>query len=381
MSTKRISVGITGQKGFLGSHLQNFLQIQKDIKLINFKKHYFNNINKLSNFTNKCDYIVHLAALNRHENQNFIYDTNIELTEKLIKACRLNKFKKHIIFSSSIQHKNLSQYGKSKNKCSEILKSWSNENHGYFTNLVIPNIFGPFGKPFYNSFVSTFCYQLINGAEPNIDKNNKIKLIYVGTLVEKIYKIIQKNNFKKENGINCSEIELNYDKNEYVSVILKLLKSYDTLYRNEMIIPSIETQFELNLFNTYRSFLPTNYFPKIYTQHTDKRGSFTELVRSNNHGQFSFSITKPGIIRGQHFHTRKVERFMVVDGKAEIKLRKIGTNDIIVYHFDGNKPQYVDIPIWHTHYIKNIGKKDLVTLFWVNEHYDEKNPDTYFEEV
>lgn len=381
MSIRQICVGITGQQGFLGSHLQNFLQLQKDIKLISFKKQYFKNIDKLSNFTDRCDFIIHLAALNRHENQNFIYDTNIELTEKLIKACNLNKSKKHIIFSSSIQNKNSTQYGKSKNKCTEIFKSWTNKNHGYFTNLIIPNIFGPFGKPYYNSFIATFCHQLINGVEPNIDKDNKIKLIYVSTLVEEIYNIIQKYQNKEENDSNFSEIELNYDKNEYVSIILKLLKSFDDLYRINMTIPSIDKEFELNLFNTYRSFLPTNYFPKKFTQHIDERGSFTELVRSNNQGQFSYSITKPGITRGQHFHTRKVERFMVIDGKAVIKLRKIGTSDIIIYHFDGNNPQCVDIPIWHTHYIKNIGKRDLVTLFWVNEHYDENDPDTYFEEV
>tara|TARA_A100001234_G_scaffold208550_1_gene206702 strand:- start:185 stop:1093 length:909 start_codon:yes stop_codon:yes gene_type:complete len=301
--------------------------------------------------------------------------------KKLIDACELSRRKKHIIFSSSIQIKNESMYSKSKLEGARLFKDWAERSGNSFTNLIIPNIYGPFGKPFYNSFISTFCYQLINEKPPVIDEDRKVKLIYVGSVVEKIYNII-KNDEKFEKKIfNYKDIEIEYDKKKYVSEVLSMLKKFDNQYKKRDLIPNLSSNFKLSLFNTYRSYLPTEYFPKKHIQNIDYRGKFVELVRSDNLGQFSYSITKPGILRGQHFHTKKVERFIVIGGTAIIRLRKVGSDEIIEYHLDGNNPSYVDIPIWHTHNIENVGTDSLITLFWVNEHFDNDNPDTFFEEV
>ena len=144
----------------------------------------------------------------------------------------------------------------------------------------------------------------------------------------------------------------------------------------------LKTHFDLNLFNTFRSYIDyENVFPKTYKFHEDNRGTFIEIVKTNGQGQISFSTTKAGITRGNHFHTRKIERFSVIKGKALIQLRKIGTTEVFNYYFSGEEPAYVDMPIWYTHNIKNIGEEELYTIFWINEFYDANDPDTYFEAV
>ena len=135
-------------------------------------------------------------------------------------------------------------------------------------------------------------------------------------------------------------------------------------------------------FNTFRSYIDyKTFYPQLYKNNIDDRGSFIEVLRSNSQGQYSFSTTKPQVIRGGHFHTRKIERFSVIRGKALIQLRKIGTTEVFDYYLSGEDPAYVDMPIWYTHNIKNIGEEELYTMFWINEFYDANNPDTFFEKV
>jgi UDP-2-acetamido-2,6-beta-L-arabino-hexul-4-ose reductase len=147
-------------------------------------------------------------------------------------------------------------------------------------------------------------------------------------------------------------------------------------------IPSLNNVFERNLFNTFRCFIPLQkHFPVKFIQHKDSRGEFVEVIRLNTGGQVSFSTTLPGVTRGNHFHTRKIERFAVIKGKAMIQLRQIGTDEVLNFELNGQEPAYVDMPIWYTHNIKNIGNEDLYTIFWINECYDPNDPDTWFENV
>ena len=167
-----------------------------------------------------------------------------------------------------------------------------------------------------------------------------------------------------------------------VSEILNLLKNYKTEYQDKGEIPTINNSFELNLFNTFRCYMDIeNHFPVKFTEHTDSRGNFVEIIRLGIGGQVSFSTTVPGITRGNHFHTKKIERFAVIKGKALIQLRRIGTDDVLDFYLDGDEPAYVDMPIWYTHNIKNIGDEVLYTNFWINESYNPENADTYFVEV
>lgn len=376
-----IKVGITGQSGFIGSHLFNFLGLKDNIKRIPFKRDFFENAEDLENFVSQCDVIIHLAAVNRHANPETLYDTNISLIEKLISACSTTEAKPHILFSSSTQEEGETAYGKSKYEGRRLLEDWARKNDAKFTGLIIPNVYGPFGNPYYNSVIATFCHQLTHDEKPEIHVDGTLKLIYVNELVDLIFRIIT----DEVDGIvydhKISEYHVPDSATAKVSEILSILTEYKDYYMEKGCIPDINDSFRLNLFNTFRCYMPDDHFPCFYQKHEDNRGEFVEMIRANSTGQSSYSLTKPGITRGDHFHTRKAERFAVFKGKALIQLRKIGTNKVIEYKLDGKNPSFVDIPVWHTHNIVNIGDEDLYTFFWINELYDPEDPDTYFEKV
>lgn len=376
-----LKIGITGQAGFVGSHLHTTLSLDENVELVHFERAYFENESALGGFVKKCDAIVHLAAMNRHDDQSVIYRTNLELVDKLIAACNLESAHPHIIFSSSSQETRDNLYGKSKKEGKEKFMQWASGSNGKFTSLTIPNVFGPFGKPNYNSVVATFCHKVANGEEPTIITDGEVGLIYINELVQLFSAVLRNSVATKSIGKNSFELQIEPNHFKKVSEILALLNQYKADYVENGIFPNLEDAFEKALFNTFRCYVPQEHYPVKYTKHTDPRGSFVEIARTQTSGQFSFSTTVPGITRGNHFHTRKAERFAVISGKALIQLRKIGTDEIIDYYLDGEEPAYVDMPIWHTHNIKNIGEEELITLFWINEPYDPKDPDTYFEDV
>lgn len=369
-------IGITGQEGFVGKHLYHTLGLfTEEFERVPYNKSIFENENELDAFVSQCDVIVHLAAVNRHESEQVIYETNVGLVNKLIAALERTGSKAHILISSSTQEERDNLYGKSKKEGREALVNWANTNGGKVTGLIIPNVFGAFGKPFYNSFIATFCYQLTHNQTPNVANDGEVKLIYVQELVAVILKEIRKGESKAQYFVEPTAVKK-------VSEVLALLEEYKAQYFEKGEIPALNTPFELNLFNTYRSYMDyATHFPVKFTQHTDPRGAFVEVIRLGIGGQCSFSTTVPGITRGNHYHTRKIERFAVIKGKALIQLRKIGTDEVLDFYLDGNEPAYVDMPIWYTHNIKNIGEEELYTIFWINEPYNPEDADTYFEEV
>jgi UDP-2-acetamido-2,6-beta-L-arabino-hexul-4-ose reductase len=369
-------LGITGQSGFIGSHIFRMAALQKDIyENIIFDKSFFNDEDLLDAFVLNCDIIIHLAGLNRHKDQDVIYQTNIILTNQLIASLKRTKSKAKVIFSSSKQEGLDNLYGQSKRDCRKLLETWANEFNGKFTGLIIPNVFGPFCKPYYNSVIATFCYQLTNNQIPQINTDRHLELIYIGDLVGEILDIAKKEELD-------AFMEVLSTHTIKVSEILNLLEGFKNEYVDRGIIPTLNGQLELNLFNTFRSYINIkDIFPRKLTQHIDSRGSFVEIIKLNIGGQISFSTTKPGVVRGNHFHTRKIERFSVIKGLALIQLRKIGELEVLDLNLSGDEPSYVDMPVWYAHNIKNIGDEDLYTVFWINEFYDENNPDTYLEVV
>jgi len=372
----KIRVGITGQEGFVGQHLFNTLGLYTDeFERINYDKDFFKDAKALEEFVSKCDVIVHLAAMNRHNDQEVLYTTNIDLVKKLIIALENTKSKAHVLFSSSSQEERDNHYGKSKKEGRELLANWAFNANGIFTGLVIPNVFGPFGNPYYNSFIATFSHQLTHNEQPKIEVDGEVKLIYVAELV-----IIIINEIRSKSGKSLFSIP--HSSINKVSDILDLLENFKAQYFNLGIIPELKTSFELNLFNTFRCYINIKeHYPVQFIKHTDPRGAFVEIIRLNVGGQISFSTTVPDITRGNHYHTRKIERFAVIKGKALIQLRRIGTDEVLDFYLDGESPSYVDMPIWYTHNIRNIGAEELYTNFWINEFYDPNDPDTYFEEV
>lgn len=374
-------IGITGQAGFVGNHLYTTLSLDDNIQLIPFNRSFFNDSNALGNFVAQCDTIVHLAAMNRHEDMNVIYNTNIGLVDALIKACKNKKVTPHIIFSSSSQEVRDNLYGKSKKEGKEKLVAWAAETGGKFSSLTIPNVFGPFGKPNYNSVVATFCHKVTHGEEPTIIQDGEVGLIYINELVSIFINTINNTITSKKIADSSFEVTIEPTSKNKVSTILALLNRFKKDYMGNGIFPSLGDPFEKALFNTFRCYVPEDHYPVKFTKHTDPRGSFVEIARTQTSGQFSYSTTVSGITRGNHFHTRKAERFAVISGKALIQLRKIGTDKVIDYYLDGSEPAYVDMPIWYTHNIKNIGDEELITLFWINEPYNPEDADTYFEDV
>ena len=394
-----LRIGITGQPGFVGTHLYNFLGLQKDVQRVPFKDAFFDSEKALQNFVKQCDVIVHLAAMNRHPDPQILYETNINLVKKLISACEATQSTPHILFSSSTQEERDNLYGKSKSEGRKLLEAWAERNNTYFTGLIIPNVFGPFGKPYYNSFIATFCHQLTHGEQPRIDVDGAVKLIYVGELVQEFWKQIKRTQITQmrqmgtDNEISEDQsnprhprstirYEVPHTSEVKVSTVLDLLDGYKENYFGKGIIPNLDNAFEKNLFNTFLCYIDhKTFFPFHLTKHADERGSFVETVKLNSGGQVSFSTTVPGVTRGNHFHTRKAERFAVIKGKARIQLRKIGTEEVLNFELDGENPGFVDMPVWYTHNITNTGDEELYTIFWINEHYHPEDSDTYYENV
>lgn len=375
-----MKIGITGQPGFVGTHLFNTLNLYKDkFQTIPFEDSFFADKAKLENWVKQCDVIIHLAALNRHNDPEVIYKTNLGLVQQLIDAMKNTQSTPHVLFSSSTQEERDNLYGRSKKEGRLLFERWAAENNARFTGLVIPNVFGPFGNPYYNSVIATFCHQLTHNEQPKIDVDGELKLIYVGELVTLI---LDKITTAGRDADNVSQLVVPHTSTTKVSELLQKLEGFKSNYFEKGIIPDLNNTFDRNVFNTFLCYIDhKSFFPFHLKKNTDDRGSFVETVRLNSGGQVSFSTTVPGITRGNHFHTRKAERFAVIKGKALIELRKIGTTEVLSFELDGDKPSFVDMPIWHTHNIKNIGDEELYTIFWINEFFDASDADTFFEIV
>jgi len=363
-------IGITGVDGLLGWHLRCFLYSRKDMLVRGAGRDVFASPERLKEFAASCDAIVHLAGMNRGPDAEVVA-TNVALTESLLAACDAAGAAPHIVFSSSTRIFAGTPYGESKKKCAALISEWAVKRGARFTNLVLPNIFGEGGKPFYNSAVSTFCYQLANGQEPKIIEDNEIDILHAQRVAALVFAALEQG--------NSGELSPKGDIFR-VSALLARLKTLAADY-SEQIFPDLSSPSDLDLFNTYRSYLFPARYPVSIAKRSDERGSVIEAVKGRVGGQTFFSTTVPGVTRGHHYHTRKIERFLVVKGSALVKVRKLFSRDTAEFRVDGEHPGYIDMPALHTHSITNTGKSELITLFWTNEIFDPEMPDTYPETV
>jgi len=348
-----MKIAITGEKGFLGYHLTQYYKWIKKYEVIKLGRNYLNNIRLLKD----CDLLIHCAGVNKGKS---VYQDNISLAQNLVNALNNHNIQIDIKFTSSIQEDSNNRYGNSKIKSKNILADYCNTNNTNFESYKIPNMFGPFGKPNYNSFISTFCYNLINNIKVKYN-NNLVSLCYVYDVIKSI-----------DSNIEFNPITIS------VSEIYSKLNSFHKDY-SQGIIPDLNNKFNKDLFNTYRSFSPSLF---KFKKHLDDRGHLVELVKGKgSETQLFFSTTKTNITRGNHFHFKKIERFCVLSGKAKIIIRKVGDIKKNQYIINGDDNKVIDMPILHTHNITNIGNEDLVCVFWVNEIFNPINTDTYFEKV
>ena len=365
---------ISGYNGFLGKHLIRRLKCLKEEFDIDVLTKADFESNKLIKKISPNDIIFHFAGVNRDINDSVVFKKNNTLNESLLSALKKVKFKGKLLFTSSVQENSGILYGKAKKNARLKFEEYSNSLGYKFYGIIAPNIFGPFCKPNYNSFIATFSSMLINKKNPSIDNDKEVSLIYVNDFIDEITKILNDDNELK--------LKKSLIYNYTISEVLIKLNKFNDIYCKYGQIPDVESHFDLCLFNTFRSYINiSSFFPRSHKEHNDDRGSFSELSRVFSQGQTSFSITKKGVIRGNHFHTRKIERFSVIRGKAKIELREILSDKKFEFILDGAKPSYIDIPVWHIHNIQNFGDEDLITVFWINEHYNEDTADTYLENV
>jgi len=221
----------------------------------------------------------------------------------------------------------------------------------------------------------------VNNIKCTANNDNDVNLLYIDDLISKIVSIIFEI-IDSPNEIFLQEIsDFEFIENSSVNKVLNILQNQWYDYANN-IIPNISSKFDYNLFNTLRSFVDyKEYFPICLKKNIDQRGFFSEIIKTKGQGQLSISTSNVGVTRGNHFHTRKIERFIVTQGTALVNLRKIDSKETLSFVLNGNNLEFIDIPIWYTHNIKNVGDDTLLTLFWINEFYDPNNTDTYFLEV
>jgi len=367
-------VGITGAYGFFGWYFRTYLySLGSEVSEIRLAdKSTFSDTAILENFVTGLDVIFHLAGVNRAKKETLL-PGNTKPASELVNALTRTGSSATVVFTSSIHAVNPTTcYGEAKMHAAEILRRWASESGNRFINLIIPHVFGEYCKPFYNSGVATICYQITHQQEPEVNPNGKLELVYIQDLVELVYSLYPKE-ISGDYRVRGFEIS--------VPSLVAKLRDFEEDYLDNLQIPDLGDDFSRNLFNTFRSFIDEDSRIQFPTLHSDNRGWLVETVRAGSGGQCFVSSTQPGITRGNHYHRRKVERFFVLQGTAEIKMRKLFSDDVFSYSLDGSRPAFIDIPTLYTHNITNSGDEELITLFWADELFDPDNPDTFYEEV
>lgn len=366
---------ITGSNGFIGKNLVSTLETMNHIEILKFDKEH--TLSQLKALTQNCDFVIHLAGVNRPDNIDEFYEGNATLTELLCQYLNENKNNAPILMTSSIQANLDNDYGKSKRAAELILEKHYGENAAPVYIYRLPNLFGKWSRPFYNSVVATWCYQIARGEMITVtDEDIELTFVYIDDLIREIVQHLVGNRILDENLYYEVEAREKIRLGDLASVIKSFKSS-----RESLMIPNMNHVLTRKLYSTYLTYMPTDDFSYFLTSHEDQRGSFTEFAKAPQFGQVSVNISKPGITKGNHWHHSKNEKFLVVKGTGCIQLRDIFSLEIIEYHVSDQKLEVVDIPPGYTHNIINAGDTDLVTLMWVNELYDELHPDTYYQEV
>lgn len=362
------NIAMTGGRGFLGWHTRAALY-EKGIEasLVPVGENFDSSQAKQA--INGAEKLIHIAGINRAEDDE-IREGNLLFARQLVDTLlTVENPPKVIVYADSTQAGNGSVYGEAKLAAGEILREAAEKLGAEFVDVRLPNLFGEHGRPFYNAVTATFCHLLVKGGTPTVENDKELTLLHAQDAADLLI------------GNRELEHQEKLEQKETVSGLLEKLKEIDRIYRRGEI-PDISDQFMRNLFNTYRSyvFMSRPEFPLI--KHADARGSFSEIIRTHGGtGQTSFSTTVPGVLRGGHYHRRKVERFLVLSGKARISLRQMFTDEVLHFDVTGDGPVAIDMPTMWTHSIENTGDEALLTNFWTDDHFDPDNPDTIVEAV
>lgn len=369
-----MNILITGANGFIGKNLIAELKNQQLGTILPYDIDTADYL--LDEYCSKADFVFHLAGVNRPKNEEEFMEGNFGFTSRLLSKLKQAKNSSPIMISSSIQAALDNPYGRSKKAGEELLQSYQMETGAKTYIYRFSNLYGKWSRPNYNTVVATFCYKVTRSEEVNVNNpDSVIELSYIDDVVKELIKCLK--GIPSNDGYFCYVPEV-----DRISVgdLKELIVSFKES-RENLTVPDFSKRIEKNLYSTYLSFLPETDFSYELKMNSDNRGSFTEFIRTNNRGQVSINISKPGITKGNHWHHTKNEKFLVVSGEGVIRFRKIDSEEIIEYFVSGDKLEVVDIPVGYTHNIENIGKTEMVTVMWVNEPFNPEQPDTYFMEV
>ena len=399
-----MNILVTGAKGFVGRNLAENLKCIRDGKNTTrtelkideiFEYDLESTKEQLFYYCERADFVFNLAGVNRPNDEGEFMKGNFGFASELLEALKRYKNTCPVMLSSSVQATlagrfQTSEYGKSKLAGEELFFDYSRETGAKVLVYRFPNLFGKWCRPNYNSAVATFCYNTANDLPLTInDRNTVLELLYIDDLVEGLLDALEgKAQYCEYDGVEAKgEKDGRY---AYIPVTHKVTlgEIADTLEEfktqpESLIIPEIPAgSFAKKLYSTYLSYLPKEKVSFPLKMNVDNRGSFTELLKTTNCGQFSVNISKPGITKGEHWHNTKWEFFIVVSGKALIQERKIGTDEILEFYVSGEKIEAVHMLPGYTHNIINLSDtEDLITLMWANESFDKNRPDTFFEKV
>jgi len=362
---------VTGSNGFIGKNLIVVLKRKRDVEIKAFDTE--DTIDALTAHLKEVDIVFHLAGVNRPKDEKEFQTGNIGLSKVICDTLLKIGKKPFILFSSSIQASLDNHYGISKRKAEDLLFELSNGAQIPVAIFRLPGVFGKWCRPNYNSVVATFCYNITRGLPINIsDPENNIELVYIDDVMRSFIKAMEGSEGPQENGFY----------NVTPTYTITLGKLADTIYffrdsRKSLQLSDFNDRFTRCLFATYLSYLPADTFDYPLEQRRDQRGELAELLKSSHFGQIFVSRTRPGIIRGNHYHDTKVEKFMVLEGDAVIRFRHILEKDSFEYPLSGRDFRVVDIPPGYTHSIENVGNSDLIVLFWADEIFEPSSPDTF----
>ena len=374
---KTTPVLVTGAGGFVGKNLCAELAARGFAEILRYDID--TPREKLAEYAAKAGFVFHLAGVNRPKDPSEFYEGNRGLTEQLLHLLRTAGNKAPVLLTSSTQAALDNDYGKSKAEAEQLVYAHGEENGSPVYVFRLPGVFGKWCRPAYNSVVATFCHNIAHGLPIEVrDPAYPLPLVYIDDVVRCF--------------VNAMQGEVLADRGRYpvcrVSPVytVTLGQLADTIRsfkesRATLAVPDMGDAFTAKLYAAYLSYLPEDGFAYDLTMHTDDRGSFTEFLRTPERGQVSVNISRPGIVKGNHWHHTKNEKFLVVKGEGVIRFRKIGTDKVIEYRVSGDKLQVVDIPTGYTHNIENVGEGEMVTVMWASEPFDPNRPDTYFEKV
>lgn len=369
------TVLVTGAEGFVGRNLCVTLACITELTVLKFDLS--NTQDELSEFASRADLVFHLAGVNRPSNADDFEIGNADFTEHLLSLLRTEGRKIPIVLCSSSQAALDNPYGISKRHAEESVFLYGRETGAEVFVYRLPNLFGKWCRPNYNSAVATWCHNIAHDQPIQVrDPGALLTLAYVDDVVSEFLAAFNGQANRLVSGY-CA-VPTTYTRS--LGHITELLYSFEKS-RATLQVPGQADDFSKRLYATFLSYLPTERFGYDLSMNTDGRGSFTEFLKIPGHGQVSVNVSKPGITKGNHWHHTKVEKFVVVSGQGVIRLRKLNESAVLEYVVSGDKLRVIDISPGYTHNIENVGNTDMVTIMWASEPFDPNKPDTFFEKV